>query len=405
MNETANKIAGMNKIGIVFKDFGPYHVARMEALATALNERNSELVAFRIYETSRNYGWKTGTPKNATVITLGNEDGSGVIEAFKVAAALSKYIRKEKIDAVLLPSYSPFPNMLCVFSARLSGTKLILMSESWKRTEKASLPGRLFKHLLVRLFSSAIVGGTPHKQFACDYGQQPSKVFLGFDVVDVNYFAKQADKWRALSPAQLPITDLPQRYFLSLGRFATKKNIESLVKAYASLLQRSPSMDIALVLVGEGEEQDALKKLVATLQLPTRNATGNGAQQPPRAEVVFYPFQQVDKTPLFFARCEAFILPSMYEEWGLVVNEAMACSSPVIVSENVGCAADLVVNGKNGYTFDPASVEQLSTVLEHFVKDPSLAARMGSEGYQHIKQWGPERFAEGAINAIEASVA
>ena len=405
MTQQTNTAAASNTVGIVFKDFGPYHIARMEALADALHAKNSGLVAFRIYETSRNYGWKTGTPKNATVITLGNEDGSGVVEAFKVAYALYRHIRKEKIDAVLLPSYSPFPNMLCLLSSRLTGAKLILMSESWRRTEKASLPGRLLKHILVRMFNSALVGGTPHKQFACDYGQHPSKVFLGFDVVDVNYFAAQGARWRNLPASELPVTDLPPRYFLSLGRFASKKNIESLLKAYALLVQRHPSMNIALVLVGEGEEEQSLRQLVATLQLPTRDATGNGVQQPARAEVVFYPFQQVDKTPLFFARCEAFILPSMYEEWGLVVNEAMACSTAVIVSENVRCASDLVLNGKNGYTFDPASVEQLAAALEQFVKDPTLAGRMGSEGYQHIKQWGPEKFAEGAINAIDAAVA
>ncbi|HTL06934.1 MAG TPA: glycosyltransferase family 4 protein [Chitinophagaceae bacterium] len=396
---------GMKSIGILFKDFGPYHVARMEALADALNNSGRRLVAFRIYETSRNYGWITGTPNNAQVITLGNEDGSGVIEAFKVAYALSKYIRKEKIDAVLLPSYSPFPNMLCVFSARLSGTKLILMNDSWKRSEKASLPGRMLKHVLVRMFNSALVAGTPQKEFACSYGQQASKVFLGFDVVDIKYYAEQAKQWHAMAAAALPVTDLPPRYFLSLGRFATKKNIALLVKAYAALLQRRPSMDIALVLVGDGEEKLALRQLVNDLQLPMRDASGEGPAAPARAEVVFYPFQQVDRTPLFFARCEAFVLPSMYEEWGLVVNEAMACSSPVIVSAYAGCATDLVVNGVNGFTFDPSSVEQLSSALEAFVTNPQLSAEMGKKGYAHIQQWGPERFAEGAINAIEAAVA
>lgn len=397
----------MNNIGILFKDFGPYHVARIEALADALKTKQSSLVAFRIYESSRNYGWITGTPSNAQVITLGNEDASGVVEAFRVALALGKSIRKQKIDAVLLPSYSPFPNMLCVFSAKISGTKLILMNDSWKRSEKASLPGRLLKHLLVRMFSSALVAGTPQKQFACDYGQDPSKVFLGFDVVDVKYYATQAEKWKMVPHDALPVPGLPRRYFLSLGRFAEKKNISLLVKAYAQLRKRYPSIDISLVLVGDGEEKESLKKLVADLQLPWRDASVSveSAATALPAAVIFYPFQQVDKTPLFFAKCEAFVLPSIYEEWGLVVNEAMACGSAVVVSEHAGCATDLVIHGVNGYQFNPASADALEAILEKFVQDPDLADRMGKEGYRHIKNWGPERFAEGAMNAIEASVA
>ena len=116
------------------------------------------------------------------------------------------------------------------------------------------------------------------------------------------------------------------------------------------------------------------------------------------------PFQQVEVTPLFFTRCEAFILPSMYEEWGLVVNEAMACETAVIVSKNVGCASDLVLDGVNGFLFDPTSEEQLLQALEKFVMDTGLTKRLGTEGGKYIKDWGPARFAEGAMNAAAAAI-
>ena len=238
------------------------------------------------------------------------------------------------------------------------------------------------------------------------YGLNPAKIFLGYDVVDTKYYAAQAEKWKAVPDNQLPVAYLPRRYFLNLGRFIAKKNIPVLINAYASLAKRYPQLDIALVLVGDGEDIDALKKLVTDLQLPLRdglNAAGN-TQQPSTAEVVFYPFQQVDKTPLFFGRCEAFILPSMHEEWGLVVNEAMSCSSAVVVSEYVGCVTDLVLEGVNGFQFNPASGgDQLETIMEKFVLDPTLAKRLGKAGRNHIDNWGPERFAEGAMSAIAAA--
>ncbi|HTE12045.1 MAG TPA: glycosyltransferase [Chitinophagaceae bacterium] len=393
----------MSNIGILFKDFGPYHVARIEALADALKTKESSLFAYRFYESSRNYAWKTMTPENAKVITLGNENASGVVEAFRVAFALGRSIRKQKIKAVFLPSYSPLPNMLCIFSAKMAGSKIILMNESWEATERASFFGRLAKHFLVRLFNSALVGGTPQKQYACAYGQLPSKVFLGYDAVDVKYYEQQSAQWKNETPGKQPVPNLPPRYFLNLGRFVSKKNIPLLIKAYSRLLKRYPLLDIALVLVGEGEEEKALKDLVTELQVPLREGMLSPNLSQKNAEVVFYPFQQIDKTPFIFSRSEAFILPSLYEEWGLVVNEAMASSTTVIVSKNVGCAADLVINGINGFQFNPESVEQLEEILEKFVKDPMLADRLGNEGYRHIKNWGPERFAEGAINAIAAT--
>ncbi len=391
-----------NNIAILFSDFGPYHVARIEALAAALQKQGDHLFAYRFSEASPIYGWKPATPSNATVVTLGTANPSGAAESLAMARAFGKSLRKNKIKAAFMPSYSPLPNMLCVLSARLAGTRLILMNESWRLTERASFLGKAAKHCLVRLFSSALVGGTPQKQFACDYGQDPAKVFLGYDAVDTAYYEQQSAQWKQAPAATLPIPNLPSRYFLNLGRFVFKKNIPSLIRAYAGLLKRYPTVDIALVLVGEGDEEPALRKLVTELQVPMRDGTTAGSGE--TAGVVFYPFQQVDKTPLFFSRCEAFILPSMYEEWGLVVNEAMASSTAVIVSENVGCASDLVIDGINGFKFNPASVEQLEAILEKFVQDPGLAARLGAAGLQHIRGWGPSRFAGGGINALAAAL-
>jgi 1,2-diacylglycerol 3-alpha-glucosyltransferase len=393
----------MNNIGILFSDFGPYHVARIEALADALKTTGSPLFAYRFSESSTIYGWKPVIPSNATVITLGSGNSSGILKATRLAIAFGKSLRKQKIRTVFLPSYAPLPNMLCVFSAKMAGCKIILMNESWKLTERASFFGKLVKHFLVRRFNSALVGGTPQKQYACAYGQPPSKVFLGYDVVDVKYYEKQSAQWKNETPDKLPVPNLPQRYFLNLGRFVPKKNIPLLIKAYSRLLKRYPLLDIALVLVGEGGEEKALKNLVTELQVPLREGMLSANLSQKNAEVVFYPFQQVDKTPLFFSRSEAFILPSLYEEWGLVVNEAMASSTAVIVSENVGCAQDLVTDGINGFKFNPESIDQLEEILEKFVKEPSLAERLGKEGLNHISKWGPSRFAEGALAAIAAA--
>jgi len=390
-------------VAIIFSDFGPYHVARIEALAEALKTQGDDLYAYRFSESSTIYGWKPVVPTNAKVITLGTGEPTGAVKAIKLASSFGKSLRRQKIKTAFLISYSPLPNLLCVFAAKMAGCKIILMNESWRLTERASFFGKLVKHSVVRMFNSALVGGHPQKQYAIDYGMNPSKIFLGYDVVDGRYFEAEAAKWKNEAADKLPVPNLPARYFLNLGRFVTKKNISSLIKAYAGLMQRYPALDISLVLVGEGGEEKALRALAADLKIPTREGLTQASTSGNKAGIVFYPFQQVDITPLFFSRCEAFILPSMYEEWGLVVNEAMACSTAVIVSENVGCAADLVINDVNGFQFNPQSVEQLESILEKFVQDPALSKRLGAEGCRHIRNWGPEKFAEGGMAAIAAT--
>ena len=226
---------------------------------------------------------------------------------------------------------------------------------------------------------------------------------------------------------------LPERYFLNLGRFVEKKNLSTLVEAYARFarasgertraetgnlrLEGSETADgvdaaatkgrrgiAALVLVGEGPLRGDLERQARELGLVVRD----GAADPNPsggAEVVFYPFQQADVTPLFFARCDAFILPSTREEWGLVVNEAMACGAPVIVSNRVGAHFDLVKEGVNGFSFDPDSAGALAELLGRFEIDQDLRGRLGSAGRHIIEDWQPSRFGEGGVAAMKAAFA
>jgi 1,2-diacylglycerol 3-alpha-glucosyltransferase len=427
----------VKRAGILFSDFGPYHVARIEALREALGQEGVELVAFRFTERSDDYGWTPEDPKDVPVVTLAQRKPTGKLDAFKMAATFGRELRERKVDVVFLPTYSPLPNLLCFLSAKAVGCRTVLMTESWHGTEGASLPGKLIKHVLVRMFDSALVGGTPQTDYVVAYGMPRQKVFVGYDVVDVEAFARRADEFRALQKrsqesgdssqqkvegAELPIKGLPERFFLNLGRFVEKKNLSTLVEAYARFARASVekhgawSMEHgekpsavdhsvpALVLVGEGPLREDLERQARALGLTVRDGTkdpvaGGGA------EVVFYPFQQADMTPLFFALCEAFVLPSQREEWGLVVNEAMACGAPVIVSNRVGAHFDLVKEGVNGFSFEPDSAGELAELLGRFEIDEDMRGRLGAAGRHIIEDWQPSRFGEGGADAMKAAFA
>jgi glycosyltransferase involved in cell wall biosynthesis len=96
---------------------------------------------------------------------------------------------------------------------------------------------------------------------------------------------------------------------------------------------------------------------------------------------------------------------STTEQWGLVVNEAMAAGLPVLVSDRCGCAPDLVEVGVNGFTFDPCGVEELAGLMQRVaaMTDGQRDA-MGRASQRIIADWGPERFADGLMQAVQAAL-
>ncbi len=105
---------------------------------------------------------------------------------------------------------------------------------------------------------------------------------------------------------------------------------------------------------------------------------------------------------LYFAAADVLVLPSRYETWGLVVNEAMQFGLPVVVSDRVGCRLDLVRPGKTGFVFPVGDPERLAAVLRNVVEDRDLARAMGTEARRLIEQYTPQAARDGILEAFRA---
>lgn len=116
-------------------------------------------------------------------------------------------------------------------------------------------------------------------------------------------------------------------------------------------------------------------------------------------------FKQYSELPAYYAYAGAFIHASTTEQWGLVVNEAMASGLPVLVSDHCGCAIDLVQEGKNGFTFDPYNVEQLAQLMLRISDFKFPVSEFGDASTRIIANWGPARFAQGLGQAVETALA
>ena len=134
---------------------------------------------------------------------------------------------------------------------------------------------------------------------------------------------------------------LPERYFLASARFIEKKNLSGLLHAYAAYRRATPDDPWSLVVLGDGELRPELERLRGELGLD---------------DVVSFPgYRSYQELPAYYGLASCFVHASTTEQWGLVVNEAMAAGLPVLVSNRCGCAANLVQEdgvqeGGNGFT-------------------------------------------------------
>jgi glycosyltransferase involved in cell wall biosynthesis len=161
-----------------------------------------------------------------------------------------------------------------------------------------------------------------------------------------------------------------------------------LIEAFVQLKDLQPQP--YLLIVGDGAESDALKQMAANLT--------DG--QPGR--IVFAGFRSQAEIARLYDLCDVFCLPSVHEPWGLAVNEAMACSRPVVVSDEVGCQPDLVRDGETGLVFRARDTAALAACLRRLLAEPLLAERLALAGHRHIQQWSFDADVRGLWAAIRA---
>src|SRR5262249_48293889 len=163
-----------------------------------------------------------------------------------------------------------------------------------------------------------LVSGSRHRDYIAELGAPAERVFTGYGAVDNEHFSAGAAAARH-APDQLRAErSLPRHYFMACSRFSEKKNLFRLVEAYARYRARSPASAWSRVVVGEGELKAQLVALRDRLGL--------------QAHVQFPGPKAYGELPVYYGLAEAFVHASTVEQWGLVVNEAMAAGLPVIVS-------------------------------------------------------------------------
>jgi len=119
--------------------------------------------------------------------------------------------------------------------------------------------------------------------------------------------------------------------------------------------------------------------------------------------IQFAGFAQREQLAIYYALAEMLVLPTYADTWGLVVNEAMACGLPVILSRAAGCATELVREHWNGLLVQPRDVSSLALAMQTLAVQRDLCASMGANSAQHISHYSPKEWSHG-ISQITAKV-
>jgi glycosyltransferase involved in cell wall biosynthesis len=295
-----------------------------------------------------------------------------------------RLIRRARADVVVLYGYRASSFWMAWAAARVSRASVVWATDAttldprdrhlWKKW----LKGRVLPWIF-RTGDATFVPSTRGRRFLLSLGLAPDRVHLTQYVVDNGFFASRADLEDSIETRQA--WDVPKKAFIALfvGKLVEWKRPGDLMRAAAIV------PDTWVVFAGEGVLGGRLTELAASLGISER--------------VRFLGFMNQTELPAVYRAADVLVLPSAFEPFGLVVNEAFACGIPAIVSDACGCVDDLIVEGETGFSFPSGDAAALANRLL-LMQDPAARKRMAAGARARISEWGPEANLESSVAAI-----
>ena len=377
------------RLAVIWIDWYAYHLARFKGLQSAIGSdgevRGIELVGG--VGVHKGYTFRVGMPEGLPVETLRPRDSWHDTGKLSLSIALFQRLSTLNPAVVLIPGYYTLPAIAAALWCKWKHRTSVLMTETTATDHVRKGWREALKARLIRtLFDWAVTGGKAHDRYLLQLGFPKNRIAHFYDVVGNIHIRDGVAAVRAQTTSATH--DLPEDYFLFVGRLSPEKNVIGLLRSW--IAYRDGGGTWSLLIAGDGPEGAALRQLASS--------------SPYAADVHFLGHKSArELTPVYaFAKC--FVLPSTREPWGLVVNEAMAASLPVVVSDRCGCAEDLVQHGQNGFVFDPSDERQLTTCLTHMSSLSTEARlRQGERSFERIAIFSPQNFGQEVAAIADAA--
>jgi len=284
-------------------------------------------------------------------------------------------------DVVLLTGWHAWPLLQLLAAARRLRVPAIVRGDSNALRHRPALVRWLHRRLM-RRYDAFLSVGRSNRDFYLACGVDPLRIFDAPHCVDNARFETLARKFHAQREALRERWGIPAGVtcFCYAGKLEAKKRIFDLLAALERAHAQAP---MHLLVVGDGALLADARDFAAQRKLP----------------VTFAGFLNQGEIPAAYAAADCLVLPSdARETWGLVVNEAMACGIAAIVSDRVGCAADLITPGATGEVFPLGDVGALASRLAAAAREPQRLREMGERARQRVCEgYSIERAVEGTV--------
>lgn len=315
-----------------------------------------------------NFSWDIPLLSGYDYYVSKSQHGKGLRNGFfgirisKPLADLSRFTTKSKPDTVLITGWHFWGMVQLFLAAKISNIPIILRMDSNALHQRIMILKWLYK-LFFSWVDICLAVGTLNSDFYLQYGVDDRRIIKSPHVVDNHFFRDESSNRSQSFQNIRKEWNIPNESFCFLfaGKLQAKKRPFDILNAF-KIAYLNSSRSIHLLIVGTGPLEDHCKKHIKNEDLP----------------VSFAGFLNQTEIPSAYAVSDCIILASDEREtWGLVINEAMACGLPAIVSNSVGCGSDLVFDDLTGYRYKCSDVFELSNKMIKISSNPQKARSMG----------------------------
>jgi glycosyltransferase involved in cell wall biosynthesis len=305
---------------------------------------------------------------------------------------LARRLNQGNFEVLWVHGYNRWFHWLAMAGAKIRGLKVLVRDEATRlsapRNKLKRLAKRVFFLILRNLVDGFLAIGSLNAEYYQSYGISPDRIFPVPYAVDNGFFRDQARA--AAADRERLRTELglePGRpIILYASKLSAVKRGADLLEAY---IRMSPDQvqepTPYLLFIGEGDQRQILEARARAMNW---------------SSIKFLGFKNQTELPRYYDLCDVLVLPSVFEPWGLVINEVMNAGRAVVVSDQVGCGPDLVRRGENGEVFKAGDIAGLSLMLHNLVSNQPKCRVLGQKSLEIISKWGIEEDVAGLKKAL-----
>lgn len=287
----------------------------------------------------------------------------------------------------MVQGYTPYLYLQAVWAAKRAKIPILMRGDTTDMAQKRNFVKKWLRNSILYLLYRQIavclpVGHNSYQHYRAHGVPQHRLIHSPFSVDNV-YFQSQAANWlpqRAQTRQELGFKE-QDLVIAFAGKLGQVKDVFTLARAVKALENK-----VGVLWIGDGPLRQELQEMCLAQNFQRH---------------VFVGFQNQSQISKYYAAADVLVLPSISETWGLVVNEFMNFARPVIVSDRVGCAPDLVSHGETGFIFPAGDDKVLAQYIELFIQNRNLLEQMGQKAFERVSEYSLERAAQGIIQALE----